>query len=265
MDVDPTPQQRPATRTDFPHLSDVEWDALAEINDTLGKSVAANIAMLPIPEQHSVLAAWRTHNRFARILEHTQSVPAPIPSPTSSLHIEGRTVRLDVTEYRGEERESLPRWLVEIQSAMAAMGLRDNTVNAAFAISKLDGRAKTWALGRKLADPEALLSFEALKEELTMAFQPPRCEFRMRQRFLALKQAGRNLYDYVSEARYLVSCVTEDPIDAATQVAVFLGGLRDGPVRTQLFREYPNTLEDAISIALQEEFSLKQAQRGGVD
>ena len=37
--------------------------------------------------------------------------------------------------------------------------------------------------------------------------------------------------------------------------------MRDGPARTQLFRVYPSKLEDAISIALQEEFSKRQAQR----
>ncbi|OWY91130.1 hypothetical protein PHMEG_00040422 [Phytophthora megakarya] len=37
-------------------------------------------------------------------------------------------------------------------------------------------------------------------------------------------------------------------------------GLRDGPVKTYLFREYPSTLEAAITLAMQEEFSLKQAK-----
>ncbi|OWY94156.1 hypothetical protein PHMEG_00036194 [Phytophthora megakarya] len=37
-------------------------------------------------------------------------------------------------------------------------------------------------------------------------------------------------------------------------------GLRDGPVKTYLFREYPSTLEAAITLAIQEEFSLKQAK-----
>ncbi len=37
-------------------------------------------------------------------------------------------------------------------------------------------------------------------------------------------------------------------------------GLVDGPVKTYLFREYPDTLEGAISLAIQEDFSLKQAK-----
>jgi hypothetical protein len=52
-------------------------------------------------------------------------------------------------------------------------------------------------------------------------------------------------------------------MDDATQVSVFLNELISGPVRTQLFREYPNTLEEAISKALQEDFSLKQSRVDG--
>ncbi|KAE9267112.1 hypothetical protein PF001_g30215 [Phytophthora fragariae] len=37
-------------------------------------------------------------------------------------------------------------------------------------------------------------------------------------------------------------------------------GLKDGPVKTYLFREYPSTLESAITLAMQEEFSLRQAK-----
>ncbi|OWY96352.1 RNA-dependent DNA polymerase [Phytophthora megakarya] len=37
-------------------------------------------------------------------------------------------------------------------------------------------------------------------------------------------------------------------------------GLKDGPVETYLFREYPSTLEAAITLAMQEEFSLRQAK-----
>jgi len=40
-------------------------------------------------------------------------------------------------------------------------------------------------------------------------------------------------------------------------------GLNDGPVRTHLFREYPNTLDEAINLAMQEEFSIKQAKFQG--
>ncbi|OWY90099.1 hypothetical protein PHMEG_00041927 [Phytophthora megakarya] len=49
-------------------------------------------------------------------------------------------------------------------------------------------------------------------------------------------------------------------MDEATKVVTFMKGLRDGPVKTYLFREYVDTLEKAITLAMQEEFSLKQAK-----
>ncbi|KAG2987742.1 hypothetical protein PC120_g23545 [Phytophthora cactorum] len=49
-------------------------------------------------------------------------------------------------------------------------------------------------------------------------------------------------------------------MDEATKVVTFMKGLRDGPVKTYLFREYPSTLEAAFTLAMQEKFSLRQAK-----
>ncbi|OWZ04392.1 hypothetical protein PHMEG_00023712, partial [Phytophthora megakarya] len=53
---------------------------------------------------------------------------------------------------------------------------------------------------------------------------------------------------------------SRDPMDEATKVVTFMKGLRDGPVKTYLFREYPSTLEAAITLAMLEEVNLKQAK-----
>ncbi len=52
-----------------------------------------------------------------------------------------------------------------------------------------------------------------------------------------------------------------------TQVATFMAGLRDGAAKTQLYREYPDTLEDAFKIAMREDFNARQAKnsRGKAD
>ncbi|KAG2871442.1 hypothetical protein PC114_g26918 [Phytophthora cactorum] len=60
--------------------------------------------------------------------------------------------------------------------------------------------------------------------------------------------------------RYLVSNIVTNPMDEATKVVTFMKGLRDGPVKTYLFREYPSTLEAAITLVMLEEFSLRQAK-----
>lgn len=126
-------------------------------------------------------------------------------------------------------------------------------------MSKLAGRAKSWAFGRRLSDPLCFPTYEAFKNELKLAFEPPKCEFRARAEFLDLRQLKMDLHSYAQRARYLVSSIVSEPVDMATQVVTFMKGLNDGPVKTQLFREYPSTLDDAINLALQEEFSMKQA------
>jgi hypothetical protein len=128
-----------------------------------------------------------------------------------------------------------------------------------FAISNLAGRAKNWALGLKLRDPYCFGSYEEFKAKLKATFEPPKSEFRARTEFLDLRQIKRDIHAYAQLARYLVSCIVSQPIDDQTQVVAFMKGLVDGPIKTHLFREYPETLEDAISIALQEDFSLQQA------
>ncbi|KAF1316914.1 reverse transcriptase, partial [Globisporangium splendens] len=127
-------------------------------------------------------------------------------------------------------------------------------------MSKLAGRAKSWAFGRRMADHTCFSTLAEFKGDIRAAFEPPKSEFRTRTEFLDVRQDKRDLHAYIQHARYLVSSIVSEPIDMATQVATFMKGLVDGPVKTCLFREYPETLEQAIALALQEDFSAKQAR-----
>ncbi|OWZ11369.1 hypothetical protein PHMEG_00015618 [Phytophthora megakarya] len=64
---------------------------------------------------------------------------------------------------------------------------------------------------------------------------------------------GRGLTDPTCFSTYESFKEELKPMDEATKVVTFMKGLRYGPVKTYLFREYPSTL------AMQVEFSLKQA------
>ncbi|KAJ0408664.1 hypothetical protein ATCC90586_006365 [Pythium insidiosum] len=68
-------------------------------------------------------------------------------------------------------------------------------------------------------------------------------------------QGPRQLQIKIKKVRYLASRVVEQPIDMATQVTTFMTGLQDVPAKTQLFREYPKTLEVAFAVALREDFN----------
>ncbi|KAG3136558.1 hypothetical protein PI126_g17778 [Phytophthora idaei] len=132
-------------------------------------------------------------------------------------------------------------------------------------MSCLGGRARSWVYGRRLTDATCFGTYAEFKEEIRQAFEPPQNEFRSRAEFLDLQQGKHDVHAYAQRARYLVSNIVTNPMNEATKVVTFMKGtfmkgLRDGPVKTYLFREYPSTLEAAITLAMQEEFSLRQAQ-----
>ncbi|KAG3088668.1 hypothetical protein PC121_g4384 [Phytophthora cactorum] len=127
-------------------------------------------------------------------------------------------------------------------------------------MSCLGGRARGWAYGRRLTDATCLGTYVEFKEELRQAFEPLKKEFRSRGGILDLQQGKHDVHAYAQRARYLVSNIVTNPMDEMTKVVTFIKGLRDGPVKTFLFREYPSTLEAAITLAMQEEFSLRQAK-----
>ncbi|KAG4042370.1 hypothetical protein PC123_g22135 [Phytophthora cactorum] len=122
----------------------------------------------------------------------------------------------------------------------------DDPSKVAFAMSCLGGRARSWAYGRRLTDATCFGTYAEFKEELRQAFEPPKNE--------------HHVHAYAQRARYLVSNIVTNPMDEATKVVTFMKGLRDGPVKTYLFREYPSTLEAGITLAMLEEFCLRQAK-----
>ena len=247
--------------SDYPHFSEDDWRILMRMARIIGPEATAGLLDRSSPDAQ--LAAVRgfaleTQSSAERVVVTPSPPPQVIhvqpPSPVAGT----RPLKVDVSWYSGHEKESLPRWFLQLDMAIRARQITDATQQVTFAISNLTGRAQSWALSKSLLDPRVFHSLESLKHHLLEAFQPPKSEFRTRQRFLAIRQGKRLLYDYVQEVRALIADIVENPIDEATQVSVFLNGLRSGPVRTQLFREYPETLESAITMALQEDFSHRQ-------
>ncbi|KAF1323098.1 Pol protein, partial [Globisporangium splendens] len=238
----------------FPHLSSHEWMALERMRDVIGEAAVVSLLRSSSPEdQKSAVVSFMHHE----IMSSRKQVATPV----SSL----RTVplKLDVSPYRGGESKPLSRWFVELDAAIAARQLRDPSQQVLFAMSNLAGRAKSWSYGKRLADLNCFPSYDHFKTELKKAFEPPQSEFRARAEFLKLRQGRFDLHSYAQRARYLVLSIVDEPIDVPTQVVTFMTGLNDGPIRNQLFREYPKTLDEAIERAMQEEFSIKQAKFHG--
>ncbi|KAF1322519.1 reverse transcriptase, partial [Globisporangium splendens] len=248
------PETVELTNEYFPHLSSYEWSALERMRNVIGEAAVISLLRSASPEDQKNAAVSFMHHE---IIESRKQVATPVSS--------FRTVplKLDVSPYRGGENEPLSRWFVELDAAITARQLRDPMQRVLFAMSNLAGRAKSWAYGKRLSDPNCFYSYEDFKAELKTAFEPPQSEFRARAEFLKLRQGRFDLHSYAQRARFLVSSIVDEPIDVPTQVVTFVTGLNDGPIRNQLFREYPKTLDEAISRAMQEEFSIKQAKFQG--
>uniref|UniRef100_A0AAV1U404 CCHC-type domain-containing protein n=1 Tax=Peronospora matthiolae TaxID=2874970 RepID=A0AAV1U404_9STRA len=244
-----------ATRDGYSHLSDVEWDAVERMGSTMGiHAVSVMLEALNRDAQHATIAKF-IQNELDAEREKQQAAAG------GSMHSRRpETLKIDISKYRGVEEDSLLRWFVELDDAIRARRIDDGDMQVAFAQSNLAGRAKTWALGLKLHDPYAFGSLEVFKSRLRQTFEPPRAEFRARTELLKLKQGKRDVHAYAQHIRHLTSCISSNPVDEHTLVSVFMQGLADGPVKTHLFRLELDSLEQAISIAEQEDFSLRQAR-----
>ncbi|KAG3061962.1 hypothetical protein PI125_g24612 [Phytophthora idaei] len=204
-------------------------------------------------EQHGVALGFI-------VKEQRDAAAATTTTASSGTTPRVQSLKLHVSNYVGKEGEPLLRWLVEVDTAIAARRIFDDPSRVAFAMSCLGGRARSWAYGRRLTDATCFGTYAEFKEELRQAFEPPKIEFRSRAEFLDLQRGKHDIHAYAQRARYLVSNIVTNPMDEATKVITSMKGLRDGPVETYLFREYPSTLEAAITLAMQEEFNLRQAK-----
>uniref|UniRef100_A0AAV1U001 CCHC-type domain-containing protein n=1 Tax=Peronospora matthiolae TaxID=2874970 RepID=A0AAV1U001_9STRA len=244
-----------ATRDGYSHLSDVEWDAVERMGSTMGiHAVSVMLEALNRDAQHAIIAKF-IQNELDAEREKQQAAAG------GSMHSRRpETLKIDISKYRGSKKTPSLRWFVELDDAIRARRIDDGDMQVAFAQSNLAGRAKTWALGLKLHDPYAFGSLEVFKSRLRQTFELPRAEFRARTELLKLKQGKRDVHAYAQHIRHLTSCISSNPVDEHTLVSVFMQGLADGPVKTHLFRLELDSLEQAISIAEQEDFSLRQAR-----
>ncbi|GMF51906.1 unnamed protein product [Phytophthora fragariaefolia] len=209
-------------REDCPHLADPEWEALQRLSTVIGEAaVATMLRTLSPTEQHGVALGFIMKEQREAAARATVSTP-------STPHVE--SLKLHVNSYVGREGEPLLRWLVEVDTAIAARRIVNPLSKVAFAMASLGGRARSWAYGRRLTDPTCFSTYEVFKQELRQVLEPPQNEFRSRAEFRDLHQGKHDAHAYAQRARYLVSNIVTNPIDEATKVVTFVKGLRGGPV-----------------------------------
>jgi len=244
-------------REAFPHLSDAEWATLSHIATVIGGTAVTNLLIHSSKdEQHKFITNF-VLDQNERLRSERQALQSGPAAPRRE-----ESLKIAVSSYNGTSKESLKTWFQEIDNAISARGIRSDDLKVHFAISCLEGQAKSWALGKQmLLDDLAFPDFQAFRADMEATFEPPKCEFRARAEFLKVYQGKNDLRWYINRVRELVAMVTTSQIDEATKVVCFLQGLNDGPIKSHLFREYPDTLERAISRALEEEFSAREAAR----
>lgn len=261
-------------RESFPFLTDEEWSFLPKLHAVFGSPYMEEFLQATAPDAiRDRIRSFKLYedSLVASVARQQQppappAAPVPIvvqapPAPPPQQVPRGpKPLNVKVSVYNGKEGENLLFWTREVELALQAGQIEDPRKQVIFAISQMGGRAKAWALTFETNEPGHFTDWAVLKSGMRTMFLPPNSEFMQRAKFLECKQGSRDLYSYVQELRQLRSSIAADPIPEPVMVTVFMQGLEYSPVKAELFRRDPATLEEAINIALREDHCLRQAR-----
>ncbi|KAI9980326.1 hypothetical protein PInf_026406 [Phytophthora infestans] len=212
-------------RSELPRLNDSQYESVWKMGDIFGQDVFRSLAAATSAEQQERVTAFETYE--CGLIAH---VPA----------------------FEGKEGENVHFGVREVEIAMKAGLISDESIQVAFSLSNLGGRAKPRGYTRETTSPGCFASWAQLCEQLR-----PR-SYRRITGSASAHAFSRVIKEYVQEMRTLVASLVGNPLPEVVKTTVFMDGLKVGPARTQLFRVQATTIEEAI-LALQEEYSHKQA------
>jgi hypothetical protein len=215
-----------------------------------------NVQLSRAQEEHNELS-----QRLISALALQNSLSAALQAGNSTRSSDSsRSVRLPVPLYEGKSTENLTRWIMKVEMAAEAQHILSDAARINFAMAHMTGHAESWAFTLRQADEECFADWSDFVDQVRATFSPPNSEYQYRSRFIACKQGTRTLQAYIEDLRALAACLSKSSsLTEDMKVTVFMDGLSKSSARTQLFRVYPETLEEAFQVALREEFSVRAA------
>uniref|UniRef100_A0AAV1UV71 CCHC-type domain-containing protein n=1 Tax=Peronospora matthiolae TaxID=2874970 RepID=A0AAV1UV71_9STRA len=234
---------------DFSHLSIVQWQALHRLAAVSGEIFVTSLLSTATPEQHRAAIQDYIEHELAEANRRVQT-------PSRPSHFDA--IKMETSTYFNDGPDCLPfnLWLREINIAIASRLIKGPMAKVHFLLSRLVGKAKEWALGKLVVSDLASPTLGDIQRDLRLAFEPPQDELRLRADFFSLRQGKLSMRDYVQKTRHLASCMTTQPIDMASQVHVFVFGMKEGMTPYCLTHAEPKPFEEAFALALREDYTV---------
>ncbi|POM66077.1 Gag protein, partial [Phytophthora palmivora] len=117
-------------RGEFPHLTDSQFESVRKMVGIFGGDALRSLAAATPAEG---------------LIAHVQGLQTPVAEMKPA---QPKPLRLKVNPYEGKEGENLHFWI-----SMDVALISTEQLRAAFALSNLGGRAKTWAYRREATTP----------------------------------------------------------------------------------------------------------------
>ncbi|POM66773.1 Gag protein [Phytophthora palmivora] len=191
---------------------------------------------------------------FNRFIAHVQGLQGPMAELKPA---QSQPLRLKVNPYEGKEGENLHFWVREVELAMDAAHISSDFGSISpypiWEVGRRLGRTRARQRRRVVSRPgiSCANSLDPPSSDVTlsrfgqvdsvkflMGFElqlQANYEYHQRSRFLACKKGKRELHKYIQVMRIFSSSLEGNPLPKHVKVTVFMGGLKVGPSRTQLF------------------------------